>query len=184
MRVPRLEVFSVNKVYITNQFQNTFERGGGGVKSASRGDCGIERRKTLKTFVLITPKNSASGPNHEWSKAFTLLLILCWLFILSPFFCPWVILIGDKIGCESFKCLKSFYLMLIGYKTTRFTSYGFNRKATFISFLKTVKVPHRKVYIINIRACKFLQYIRNIEISGILPTEKDFVRMHQSLENT
>jgi hypothetical protein len=43
-----------------NQFQITFAQGGGGgggVKSTSGG----ERRKTLKTFVQITSKNSASG---------------------------------------------------------------------------------------------------------------------------
>jgi hypothetical protein len=39
--------------------------GGGGVKfvSIDRGDYDIARRKTIKTFVLITSKNSASG--HE-----------------------------------------------------------------------------------------------------------------------
>ncbi len=32
----------------------------GGVKSVSNGDCEMTRRKTLKTFVPITSKNSAS----------------------------------------------------------------------------------------------------------------------------
>ncbi len=54
LRVLRLEV-SVNNVYITNQFQPTFAQGGQGGKIRSRGD-----RKTLKTFVPITSKNSAS----------------------------------------------------------------------------------------------------------------------------
>ncbi len=38
LRVLRLEV-SVYKVYITNQFQTTFDQSEGGVKSISRGDC-------------------------------------------------------------------------------------------------------------------------------------------------
>ncbi len=37
LRVQRLEVY-VYKVYITNQFQTTFDPGGGGVKSISIGD--------------------------------------------------------------------------------------------------------------------------------------------------
>jgi hypothetical protein len=47
-------------VYITNQFQTTSAQGGRGVKSVSRFDCELHRRKTLKTFVPITSKNSAS----------------------------------------------------------------------------------------------------------------------------
>ncbi len=38
---------------------NHFVQGGGEVKFVSRGDCEA-RKKTLKTFVLITFKNSAS----------------------------------------------------------------------------------------------------------------------------
>ncbi len=53
----------VYNVYITNQFQTTFARGeGSGVNVNVRGDRGwIARRKTYKTFVPITSKNSASG---------------------------------------------------------------------------------------------------------------------------
>ncbi len=47
------------KVYITNQFQTIFAQGRG-VKFVSRDDCEIERGQTLKTFVPITSKNSAS----------------------------------------------------------------------------------------------------------------------------
>ncbi len=50
--------------YSTNQFQPTVARGGGGgggVKWVIRGDCEYkQRRKTLKTVVPITSKNSAS----------------------------------------------------------------------------------------------------------------------------
>ncbi len=53
--------FNGYNVYITNQFQTTFaQRGGGGVKSVRRGDCEWQGG-TLKTFVSITSKNSASG---------------------------------------------------------------------------------------------------------------------------
>jgi hypothetical protein len=57
LRVLRLEV-SVYIVYIKNQFQTTFAgwEGGGEVISVCIGD----RRKTFKTFVLITSKNTAS----------------------------------------------------------------------------------------------------------------------------
>ncbi len=56
MRVLILDV-SVYMVYITNQCKTNYTQvGGGGVKSVSRGD----RRKTLKFFVPITSKNSAS----------------------------------------------------------------------------------------------------------------------------
>ncbi len=53
-------MFSVYNVYITNQFQTTCVWGRG-VKSVSRGDWIARRRKTLKTFVPSTSKNSASG---------------------------------------------------------------------------------------------------------------------------
>jgi hypothetical protein len=60
LRVLRLEV-SVYNAYITNQLQTTFaQRGGGGVKSVSRGDC-ESKRKTLKTFVTITSMNAPSA---------------------------------------------------------------------------------------------------------------------------
>jgi hypothetical protein len=69
LRFLGLEI-SINYVYIANQFQTSFAQGGvGGVKSVSRPR--MARRKTLKTFVPITSKNSASGafsvhaPNAE-----------------------------------------------------------------------------------------------------------------------
>ncbi len=46
-------------VYITNQFQTTFVQGR--VIFVTRGECEKQRRKTLKTFVPITSKNSGSG---------------------------------------------------------------------------------------------------------------------------
>ncbi len=61
LRVFRLEV-SVYNVHITNQFQTTFAGGGGGgVKNNGRGDCERQGGKTLKVFVRMTSKNSASG---------------------------------------------------------------------------------------------------------------------------
>jgi hypothetical protein len=61
LRGIRIEVSGYN-VYITNQFQPTFAQGGRGmrVKSVSERWLWIARRKTLKTFVSITSKNSAS----------------------------------------------------------------------------------------------------------------------------
>ncbi len=59
LRVLRFEV-SVYYVYITNQFQITFAQGGRGVKSVVEVPVWIARRKTLKTFVPVTSKNSAS----------------------------------------------------------------------------------------------------------------------------
>jgi hypothetical protein len=54
----RLEV-SIYNVYITNQFQTTFAQG--------RGGGGRGRSKRWKTFVPITPKNSASGNRCKYS---------------------------------------------------------------------------------------------------------------------
>jgi len=54
LRVLRLDV-SVYNVYITNQFQTTFARVGGGGKSVGRGDCEYqEEKETLKTLDLIS----------------------------------------------------------------------------------------------------------------------------------
>ncbi len=58
LRVLRLEVFLYN-VYIANQFKTTFAQGGG-IKIRLNRCLWIARRKTLKTFVPITSKNSVS----------------------------------------------------------------------------------------------------------------------------
>ncbi len=56
MRLLRLEV-SVYYVYVTNQFQATFARGVRGVGGVTVNS----KEKTLKAYVTITSKNSASG---------------------------------------------------------------------------------------------------------------------------
>jgi hypothetical protein len=47
---------SVYNVYITNQFQTTFARGGGGGVVKSVVEVNVIRRESLKTFVLFTYK--------------------------------------------------------------------------------------------------------------------------------
>jgi hypothetical protein len=44
--------------------------GGGGIKSVSKGELRIARRKTVKIFVPITSKNSASGYKNLNSENF------------------------------------------------------------------------------------------------------------------
>jgi hypothetical protein len=49
LRVLRLEV-SVYNIYITNQFQPTFARGEGEVKSVCRGDCEYSKEENSEVF--------------------------------------------------------------------------------------------------------------------------------------
>ena len=56
LRVLRLKVFVYN-VDITNQFQTTFaQRGGGGVKSVSRGNCEEQGEKLSRFLSQILPR--------------------------------------------------------------------------------------------------------------------------------
>jgi hypothetical protein len=68
LRVVRLEV-SVYNVYISNQFRTSFEPilllGGGGNSSVKM----TVNSKTLKTFVLISSKNLASGIARGWGTS-------------------------------------------------------------------------------------------------------------------
>jgi hypothetical protein len=61
LRLLRFEVY-VSNVYITNQFQTTFARGGGGggIKSPLVEVIVNSKKETLKTFVSILSKNLAS----------------------------------------------------------------------------------------------------------------------------
>ncbi len=72
MRVLRLQV-SVYNVYITNQFQPTF----------AQIRLWTGRRKTLKTFVLMTSKNSAAGLQLASAQQTELYCILHPLDMLS-----------------------------------------------------------------------------------------------------
>jgi hypothetical protein len=63
LRVLRLEVYVYN-VYITNQFHTNSARGGGGGNLLVEVTVNSKKEKTLKTFVPITYKNSASRKNQ------------------------------------------------------------------------------------------------------------------------